>query len=53
MSSKSTTFTPEEQAKIDAEVKAYQERVKQDQIDAVIRNKILDDQRKQPGYKYY
>lgn len=48
-----TVFTAEEQAKIDAEVKAAQDRARQDQIDAAIRNKILDEQRKQPGYRYY
>ena len=53
MSQGSTTFTAEEQARIDAEVKAAQEKAKQAQIDAAIRNKILDAQRQQPGYRYY
>lgn len=52
-SSPSTTFTPEEQARIDAEVKAYQDRARQAEIDAAIRNKILDAERQQPGKKYY
>ena len=55
MSDKSSnnTFTAEEQAKIDAEVKAAQEKARQAEIDAAIRNKILDDQRSQPGYTGY
>ena len=42
-------ITAEEQAKIDAAVKEYQEKAKQDVIDAVIRNAVLDAERKQPG----
>jgi len=49
----SSKFTPEEQARIDAEVKAYQEKVRQAEIEAAIRNKILDEQSKKPGYQYY
>ena len=49
----SSGFTPEEQAKIDAEVKAAQEKARQAEIDAAIRNKILDEQRSQAGYTGY
>ena len=51
--SSNTNFTAEEQAKIDAEVQAAKDRARQAEIDAAIRNKFLDDQRNQPGYKYY
>ena len=44
-----SALSTEEQAKIDAAVKEYQEKANQDVIDAVIRNAILDEQRKQPG----
>ena len=46
-------FTPEEEARIQAEVKAYQDKVRQAEIDAEIRNRILDAERQQPGKKYY
>jgi len=52
-SKKVQTFTPEEQAKIDAEVKAAQEKARQAEIDAAVRNKILDEQRLKPGYTGY
>ena len=45
-------FTPEEEKRIQEAVKADQERIRQDLIDAEIRNRILDAQRGQPGYKY-
>lgn len=50
--SSSNNFTPEEQARIDAEVKAYQDKCRQAEIDAAIRNQILDAERQQPGKKY-
>ena len=53
MGQTSTTFTAEEQARIDAAVKAEQDRARQAEIDAAIRNKLLDEQRQQPGYRYY
>jgi len=46
-------FTAEEQARIDAEVKAYQEKVRQAEIEAEIRNRTLDQIHSQPGYRYY
>ena len=46
-------FTAEERAKIDAEVKAAQEKARQAEIEAAIRNKTLDEMRKQPGYTGY
>lgn len=48
-----TKFTDEEQARIDAEVKAAKEKAKQAEIDAAIRNKVLDEQRSMPGYTGY
>lgn len=52
-SNNTSGFTPEEQARIDAEVKAAQEKARQAEIDAAVRNKILDEQRLQPGYTGY
>lgn len=46
-------FTPEEEAKIQAEIKAAQEKQRQAEIEAEARNRLLDEQRKQPGYRYY
>lgn len=54
--SKSTTtskFTAEEEAKIAAAIKAEKEKAKQAEIDAEIRNRLLDIQRTQPGYRGY
>ena len=45
-------FTPEEEKRIQEAVKADEERRRQDLIEAEIRNRILDAQRGQPGYKY-
>ena len=42
-------FTPEELARIAAAVKEHNEKVRKEQIDAEIRNRILDAERKQPG----
>lgn len=47
------TFTAEDQARIEAEVQAAKDKAKQAELDAIIRNKILDEQRNMPGYKYY
>lgn len=44
-----TQFTPEEEAKIQAEVKAQQDKARQAEIDAEIRNRYLDAERQQPG----
>jgi len=46
-------FTSEEQAKIEAALQAEKERIRQAEIEAEIRNRMLDEQRKQPGYKGY
>ena len=45
-------FTAEEEKRIQEAVKAEQERIRKDLIDTEIRNRILDAQRMQPGYKY-
>lgn len=52
MAQDSSKFTPEEEARIEAEVKAYQEKARQAEIDAEIRNRILDAERQQPGKRY-
>lgn len=49
---KQPQFTPEEEKRIQEAVKAEQERIRQDMIEAEIRNRILDAQRGQPGYNY-
>lgn len=49
----SSNFTAEEQARINAEVKAAKEKARQAELDAAIRNKILDDQRQNAGYTGY
>lgn len=46
-------YTPEQQAAIDKALKEQQERAKQAELDAMIRNAILDEQRKKPGYTGY
>lgn len=46
-------FTPEEEARIEAEVQAYKEKARQAEIEAEIQNRILDAQRTQPGYTGY
>jgi len=48
-----TTFTAEEEKKIRDAVEAEQERIRQAQIEAEIRNRMLDAQRRQPGYAGY
>lgn len=48
-----SNFTSEEKAKIEAEVQAAKERARQAEIDAAIRNRILDEQRLKPGYSGY
>lgn len=49
----SKKLTPTEQAAIDKAVKEHQEKVKQAELDAAIRNAILDAERKQPGKTGY
>lgn len=48
----STTLTPEDQAKIEAQIKASQDAAKQAQLEFEMKNRILDAQREQPGYRY-
>lgn len=48
----SNTFTAEEEQKIQKAVDAAKEQARQDLIDAEIRNRILDAQSQQPGYRY-
>ncbi len=53
MANNTSTFSPEEQAKIDKAVKESQEKARQAEIEAAARNAFLDAQRKQPGYTGY
>jgi len=46
-------FTPEEEKKIQDAVKQQEDKARQAEIDAEIRNRILDEQRGKPGYNYY
>jgi len=45
-------FTKEEEAKIQAAVKEYQDKARQEEIEVEIRNRILDAQNSQPGHRY-
>jgi hypothetical protein len=47
-----TIFNAEEEKKIQEAVNASKEQQRQDLIDAEIRNRILDAQSQQPGYRY-
>ena len=49
---KKSGFTEAEEARIQKEVKAYQEKVREAEIQAEIQNRILDAQRTKPGYRY-
>lgn len=51
--SDATSFNKDEQAKIDQAVKDYQEKARQAEIDAAIRNAIMDAERQQPGKTGY
>ena len=51
--STNSTFTAEEEARIQAEVEAYQQKVREAEIEAAARNRILDEEHKQPGKRYY
>lgn len=42
-------FTPEEEAIIEAGVKSIRDKARQAEIEAEIRNRALDEERKQPG----
>lgn len=46
-------FTAEEEARIQAEIKAMEEKRRLANLEAEARNRMLDKQREQPGYKYY
>jgi predicted metal-dependent phosphotriesterase family hydrolase len=46
-------FTPEEEARIRAAVKAQSDTAREALIEAEIRNRLLDEQRTQPGYTGY
>lgn len=50
---KTSKFTAEEEAKIQAQIKAAEELRRQAELEAEARNRLLDKQRQQPGYKYY
>lgn len=52
MTKKFIGFTTDEERKIQEAVKAHNEKVRQAEIDAEIRNRIADEQRTKPGYKY-
>jgi hypothetical protein len=45
-------FTKAEEKRIEAEVQAYQEKVREAEIQAEINNRILDAERKQPGKRF-
>lgn len=47
-----TVFTPEEEARIQAEVKAQQEKEREELIQAEIRNRLLLAERGTPGKCY-
>jgi hypothetical protein len=47
-----TKFTPEEEALIKAVVKEQQDKIRVAEIQAEIQNRLMDEQRKKPGYKY-
>lgn len=46
-------FTAEEEKKIQAQIDAQKLADRQAEIEAEARNRLLDEQRKQPGFKYY
>lgn len=47
-----TVFSADEEKKIQLALDAAKEKQRQDLIDTEIRNRILDAQSQQPGYKY-
>ena len=47
------TFNSAEEKRINDEVKAYQEKAREAEIQSEIRNRILDAERQQPGKKYH
>ena len=52
MSDNKNTFTKEEEERIQAAIKAQQDKIREAEIEMEIRNRVLDEQRKKPGYKY-
>ena len=46
------SFTAEEEARIQAAVKEQQDKIREAEIQAEIQNRLMDAQRKKPGYKY-
>lgn len=46
-------FTADEEKKIQDAVAAHEDEKRKKALDDEIRNRILDDQRTKPGYKYY
>jgi hypothetical protein len=49
---KENKFTAAEEKRIQEEVKAYKIKAREAEIQAEIRNRILDEQRQTPGSKY-
>lgn len=45
-------FTPEEQALIEAAVKEQDKKLRDAEIETAIQNRIMDENRDKPGYKY-
>ena len=52
MKSEPAKFSKSEEEYIKSQVEKYQSLQKQAEIDAEIRNRILDAQREMPGYRY-
>lgn len=48
-----TALTKEDEEKIKQAIEAEKERIRQDFLEAEMRNRMLDEQRKQPGYAGY
>ena len=52
MTDNKKSFTAEEEARIQAAVKEQQDKIREAEIQAEIQNRLMDAQRKKPGYKY-
>lgn len=50
---KDQKLTPEEEAYIQKQMEEMKKKQRQAELDAIARNKFLDEQRKQPGYTGY
>lgn len=50
---KKVKFTEEEKKKIQEAIKAEEERIRRDMVEAEARNRMLDAQRSKPGYAGY